>query len=149
MCQTNFTLKINIMEKSTDKWELNTRKNTRQLGYWTAAWVISLAIATFGAIFIWNGNETITVMAILINLLIGIRMIFANKKHLNGLDELQRKIHLEAMGISLGVAVVFGISYSSLDTANIISYHAEISHLVILIGLTYLAGVIIGVMRYK
>lgn len=137
------------MEKSTRNWESSNRKNTLQLGLWTAAWVISLAIATFGPIFIWNGNDSITIFALLVNLLIGIGMILVNIKHLKGLDELQRKIHLEAMGIALGVAVVLGISYSSLDTTNIISYNAEISHLVIVIGLTYLAGVIVGTMRYK
>lgn len=137
------------MENSTKNWESGVKKNTLRLGLWTGAWVISLAIATFGPIFIWNGNDSITIFALLVNLLIGVGMILVNIQYLKGLDELQRKIHLEAMGIALGVAVVFGISYSSLDTTNIISYDAEISHLVIVIGLTYLAGVIIGTMRYK
>ena len=76
-------------------------------------------------------------------------MILANKRHINSLDELQRKIQLEAMGISLGTAVVFGLSYSLLDTTNVITYNADISHLVILIGITYLASILIGNMRYR
>ena len=76
-------------------------------------------------------------------------MILANKRHLNGLDEMQRKIQLEAMALSLGVGVVGGLSYSMLDVTNVISYDAEISHLVILIGLTYLAGTITGQFRYR
>jgi len=85
----------------------------------------------------------------LINFIVGIGMIMANIRHLKGLDELQRKIQLEAFGIALGLAVVAGISYSSLDQANIISYNAEISHLIILIGITYMAGVLIGNSRYR
>ena len=110
---------------------------------------MSLAIATFGPIFIWNDNKSITFFAIAVNLLIGIGMILVNINYLKSLDELQRKIHLEAMSVALGVAVIFGISYSSLDTTNLISYDAEISHLVIVIGVTYLAGVIIGTIHYK
>ena len=142
-------IKYFIMENSTNNWETSVKKNTLQLGLWTGAWVITLAIATFGPIFLWNGNDSLTIIALVVNLLIGIGMILINIRHLKSLDELQRKIHLEAMGIALGVAVVFGISYSSLDTTNLISYDAEISHLVVIIGLTYLAGVIIGTKRYR
>lgn len=140
---------MRIMENGIKNWQSTTFKSTRNLGIWTAGWVLTLAIATFGSIFLWEDNDTLTLIALLFNLILGVGMIFANINHLNSLDELQRKIHLEAMGIALGVAVVVGISYSSLDTTNIIAYDAEISHLVIVIGLTYLAGVIIGTLRYK
>jgi hypothetical protein len=76
-------------------------------------------------------------------------MILANKRHLNGLDELHRKVQLESLALALGVAVVGGLSYSMLDVANVISYDAEISHLVILIGLTYLVATVVGLTRYK
>ena len=76
-------------------------------------------------------------------------MILVNIKHLNGLDELQKKIQLEAMGIALGVGIVGGLSYSLLDTTNLITQDAKISFLIILIALTYMAGIIIGQKRYK
>ena len=108
-----------------------------------------MAVAAFGPKFIWDFNSTISILAILVNTGLGIGMILANKRHLNGLDEMQRKIQLEAMALSLGVGVVGGLSYSMLDVTNVISYDAEISHLVILIGLTYLAGTITGHFRYR
>lgn len=137
------------MKTQEENWERNCQKNTMKLALWTGAWVVTMAIASFGPKFIWQENSTITLIGILINLAFGIGVIFANKRHLNTLDELQRKIHLEAMSLSLGVAVIFGLSYSLLDTTNLITYDAEISHLVILIGLTYLAGTIIGNLRYR
>ncbi len=137
------------MKTELDNWEKNCEKNTLNLALWTGSWVVTMAIASFGPKFIWQENSTITLIGIIINLVIGIGLIFANKKYLNTLDELQRKIHLEAMSLSLGVAVIFGLSYSLLDTTNLITYDAEISHLVILIGLTYLAGTIIGNLRYR
>lgn len=127
----------------------STKSNTINLALWTAAWVLSLAVSTFGPLVIWEENTTLTSFAIAFNFLIGIGMIFANIRHLNGLDELQRKIQLEAMGIALGLAVVAGLAYSSLDQSNLIDYNAEISHLVILVGITYLAGILIGTSRYR
>jgi len=76
-------------------------------------------------------------------------MIMANKRHLNGLDEMHQKIQLEAMALSLGVGLVLGLAYSNLDVTNIIESDAEISHLVIVMGLTYLGGVIAGLKRYR
>ncbi len=125
------------------------RKNTVNLAKWTAAWVVTMAIVAFGPKLIWNFHPVISVIAIIINFAVGIGMILANRRHLNTQDEMQRKIQLEAMGISLGIAVVAGLAYSMMDVANLIHYDAEIAHLVILIDLTYLAGVIYGSYRYK
>lgn len=126
-----------------------TKKNTINLALWTGAWLGTMALSTFGSSMLWEGNSLLNMLAILLNFLVGLGMIFANIKHLKGLDELQRKIQLEAMGISLGLAVVGGLAYSLLDQTNLISYNAEISHLVILIGVTYFTGVLIGSLRYR
>jgi hypothetical protein len=124
-------------------------KRTKQLALWTLAWTLSMALVSFGPKFLWDFNPSISSAAIGINLLIGIGMIIANKNHLLSLDELEQKIHLQAMAITLGVAVVAGLAYSNLDISNVISGDAEISHLVILIGLTYISGVLIGKRRYQ
>ena len=85
----------------------------------------------------------------IVNLLIGFGMIWVNKEHLKSLDELQQRIQLEAMGIALGVGLVVGLAYSNLDINNVISQDAEISFLVVLVALTYLASVFIGTRKYR
>jgi hypothetical protein len=124
-------------------------KDTRNLAVWTGAWTVTMAIANFGPRFLWDQHEGLTIAAIIVNVLFGAGMILANIRHLKVLDEMQRKVAMDAMGISLGVAVVLGLAYSNLDVTNIISYDAEISHLVILIGLSYIASTIVGNLRYK
>ena len=124
------------------------KKTTKNLAIYTALWTISMAVATFGPKFIWEGNKTLTFIGVLANAIFGVFMILANIKHLKGLDELQKKIQLEGMAIALGVGIVGGLSYSLLDTTNLIAQDAEISFLVILIALTYLASVLIGQKRY-
>ena len=125
------------------------KRNTLRLGYWTLAWVLSMAVAAFGPRLIWDFHPLLSITAIFINLGIGVGMILANKLHLQGLDELQQKIQLEAMALSLGVGLVGGLGYSLLDITQLISSDAEISHIVILMSLTYMGGVVAGNRRYK
>ena len=76
-------------------------------------------------------------------------MILINRKHLNSQDPLQRKITMDAMAITLGITLILGISYSMLDITNLITFNAEISHLVFIMGITYLIAMLIGNARYK
>ena len=124
-------------------------KNTKELRLWTFVWVLSMAIATFGPQFLWNEESIGTLLAIIANLIIGVRMILANRKFINSGDELQKKIHLESMSLTLGLAVIVGLSYSLLDQKNIISGDAEISVLVLFIGITYFVATIINNRKYK
>ncbi len=124
-------------------------KNTKELRLWTFVWVLSMAIATFGPQFLWNEESIGTLLAIIANLIIGVRMILANRKFINSGDELQKKIHLESMSLTLGLAVIVGLCYSLLDQKNLISGDAEISILVLFIGITYLVATIINNRKYK
>ncbi len=137
------------MTTANESRKLLVINETRNLGIWTGAWTVTMAIANFGPTFIWDQHEGLTIAAIIVNVLLGAGMILANIRHLKVLDEMQRKVAMDAMGISLGVAVVTGLAYSNLDVTNIIPFDAEISHLVILIGLTYMASMLIGRLRYR
>ena len=137
------------METKSNEWEATKRKNVRHLAYWTGGWVLTVAIAAFGPKFLWDYNSSISILAILVNTIIGVGMILMNRKYTNGLDEMHRKITMDAKAIALGVGVVGGLSYSMLDAANVISFDAEIGHLVMLIGVTYFIAFIVGSIRYK
>ncbi|MGA9573993.1 MAG: hypothetical protein WBS20_08620 [Lysobacterales bacterium] len=138
---------MNNPDTRSGDWAASTAKNTVLLGYWTGAWVVTQALAKFGPLYIWESNTLLTGLAIFINLAVGFVMIMANKRHLEGLDEMQRKIQLDAMALSLGVGLVAGLGYANL--ASFIPFKAEISHMIILMGLIYLVGIFAGVRRYK
>ena len=103
-----------------------------------------MAIARFSPQFLWNEESIGTLLGIIVNLILGVRMILANRKFINSGDELQKKIQLESLGLTLGLALIIGLSYSLLDQMNLISGNAEISVLVLFIGITYLATVIVN-----
>jgi peptidoglycan/LPS O-acetylase OafA/YrhL len=123
--------------------------NTKELRLWTFAWILSMAIAIFGPQFLWSEESIGTLLTIIANLILGIQMILANRKFINSGDELQKKIHLESMSLTLGLAVIVGLSYSLLDQKNIISGDAKISVLVLFIGITYFVATIINNRKYK
>lgn len=124
-------------------------KRVKKLAIWTWSWVASLAIATFGPVFIWDDHAFLIIFAILVNLANGILMILANRDLFNHFDELEKKIHLESMAISLGLAVVAGLTFSLLDQQDIIPFDADIGFLVMFIGITYLVSMVINTRRYK
>ena len=124
------------------------KKNLRRLAAWTWSWVATMAIATFGPKYIWDDHTLLTVLAVVVNLINGILMILANRNLFNDFDELERKIHLESMALTLGSAVVVGLSYTLLDTTNLIKHDAEISNLVLFIGVMYLICITVNTRRY-
>lgn len=130
-------------------WQANVKRQTVRLAWWTLAWVLSMALATFGPEFLWSGNRMLTITGIAANLLIGFGMIRAFRNHLRSLDELDQKIQLEAMSFTLGVALVVGLAYSNLDVSNVITSDAEISYLVILMSLTYMGAIAFGKRKYR
>jgi len=123
-------------------------KRTKKLAIWTWSWVATMAIATFGPEFIWDNHPFLTPFAIVVNLVNGILMILANRDLFNHFDELERKIHLEAMGITLGLAVVVGLTFSLMHQKGIIAFDAEIGYLVMFIGVTYMIVMMINRKRY-
>ncbi|MDN3648416.1 hypothetical protein QWZ13_05785 [Reinekea marina] len=135
----------NTVEKS---FEAKVKRTTKILAIATLGWVLTTALVTFGPEFLWQPTW-ITFFAICINSLAGVGMIIANIKHISSLDELQRRIQMIAMGISLGVAVVFGLSLSMMETSGAWDIEFEISHLVVLISFTYMGTLITLNKRYE
>lgn len=58
-------------------------QQTVSLAFWTAGWVITMAAAVFGPVYLWESTMWLTVLVVIINLSFGIGMIFANIRHLN------------------------------------------------------------------
>lgn len=129
--------------------KLERNKRVRKLAVWTWTWVATMAIATMGPKLIWDDHVFLTTLAILVNLANGILMIRANRDLFNHFDELEKKLHLEAMALTLGLTVVVGLTFSLLDQTNLIPFDAEIGFLVMFTGITYLITLFINTKRFK
>ena len=138
-----------------------TKKNTLRLFFWTVAWVLATAgwagISTsavfeqiaIGSKNLFNFKTLPIIIAVLVHIGLGLGMLRAFKQYLLGLDELQRKIQLDAMALSLGVGLVLGCSYELLKDIKLIPFDPEIPHLLILMSLTYVVGAVLGHRKYQ
>jgi hypothetical protein len=124
-------------------------RSTLSLAAWTVAWVASVALAAFGPVIIWNEEPVLTLAAIGLTVLVGAGMLWANKRTLQAMDELQRRIQLQAMAWTLGAGLVGGIAWTLFARHELVGFDAEIAHLVAFMALTYVAGSIAGVLRYR
>ena len=136
-------------ETKTNKAYSRGRVSEAKVIYWCLAWVLATAGATFGPELLWGYGTMITSIGIAIQLALGFGMICAFKGVLLAMDELQRLIQLEALSLALGVGVVVGVSYELLEDIKLITFQPEISHLIILITLTYSFGLFLGNRHYR
>ncbi len=140
---------MNKPKTDLSSWQASQNKSTARLRYWTIAWVLSLALAVFGPKLLWNFQTELTILGVALNLAVGFGMILAIKGYVQGLDEMQRKVFLDAGALSLGVGFVFGSSYELLEDIKLITFEPEISHLLILMCLTFVVGTIVGHRKFQ
>jgi len=124
------------------------KKHTKIMLAWTLAWVVSLAFLTGAENALWD-NIIFTQIGLIINLAIGFGMIIANKNLFKHYDELQKKIQFEAMALTLGLAVVVGLTYEISFDFGVINSEPEFEYLMLFISFTYTTSNIINSRRYK
>jgi hypothetical protein len=132
-----------------DSYQSRTVKNILQLLCWAAAWLGSCALMALGPRLLWNKALVLTLLAVCFNFCVGVGLILAHKKYLARLDELQQRIYLNALAITVGVALIVSIPYSVIDRYHLISFHANLSDLWILMSLTFLVSFFYGTWRYR
>jgi hypothetical protein len=132
-----------------ESYRSRTRANVMRLFLWNAAWGVATALMAFGPKFLWNKASVFTLLAVGLDIAVGVGMILANKKYLAELDELQRKVQLNAMGITLGVGLIAGVPFSVMDAYHMIPFHADIASLLILMSVTFLVSNLYGTWRYR
>lgn len=140
---------MNKQMTDSNEWNSRNKNNILRLGYWTGAWVLATAGAVFGPRFLWEFKPLLTILGVLIQLGIGFGMVMAFKQHLQGLDEMQHKIQVDAMALSMGIGLVVASSYQLLEDIKLITFEPEIPHIIILMALTYMIGVFLGNRRYQ
>jgi hypothetical protein len=130
-------------------YQSRTVKSLGRLLCWTSAWLAATALMRFGPEFLWNKALSLTLLSVGLNVCVGIGLIVAEKRYIAELDELQQKIYLDALAITVGVVLIASIPYSVLHMYDVISFQANISHLLGLMSLTFLVSFFYGTWRYR
>ena len=124
------------------------QRTIKPLMLWTGIWLFSLAMFTFGPMFLWDFNTALTTLLLIINLGCGVKMILANKAHLESLDELQQRIMLEAMALSLGITMIAGAAYGVCHAVKLVEHEPNASTLLFIMGITYGLGTLLSRRKY-
>src|SRR5580698_8567394 len=140
---------MNQVKPPENGYESRIRTNVIRLFRWSGAWGAATALMAFGPKFLWNKALVFTLLAVGLDVAVGVGMILANIKYIAELDELQRKVQLNSMGIALGVALIAGVPFSVLAAYDVIPFHADIAYLLILMSLTFAVSNLYGTRRYR
>ena len=123
-------------------------KNSVLLLVWVFVWTATMVLADKAMLYEWYTEQWITMAAIVFNAALGVGMILFFVSYLRSMDELQRKIQLEALAFAMGCGLVGSFTYSLLVTAGYIA-ESEISDIILLMTITYMAAIIAGRVRYR
>lgn len=124
-------------------------RSVARLAAWTFAWLASLALARFGPSLLWPDQPVIAWVAIIANLVVGIGWIAAHARFVRDVDELQRKVMLDAMAIALGAGLVGGCTLAVVEAAGLVAFDATIALLIALMAVVYVVAIAIGNLRYR
>src|SRR5580698_9228078 len=113
---------MNQLKRPENGYQTRIQTNVVRLFGWNGAWGAATALMAFGPKFLWNKTLVFTLLAVGLDVAVGVGMILANKKYLAELDELQRKVQLNSMGITLGVGLIAGVPISVMDAYNVIPF---------------------------
>jgi hypothetical protein len=129
----------------------NQNRTSARLVIWTLAWLATLAAARFGPQFVWDAQQqpVASWAAVAANVLVGVVWIFAFARFLRALDDLGRKIMLDALAVTLGVGWVVGFGYFVADAADLVAFELNTAIFPALLGIVYLVAFMVGRVRYR
>jgi hypothetical protein len=137
------------MQENTQTMDQRALRIVVPTAIWTLVWLATVALARFGPDLLWNADPVLSWIAIAVNVAAGIGWIVAHARYLRRVDDLQRKILMEAMAVALGVGLVGGFAYAIADHAGLIAFENSIAFVSVVMGVVYAVASVVGTLRYR
>ncbi len=109
---------------------------------------MSFAILVNGPKELWE-DTTISIIAAVVNFVLIIVMLFANKNQFDEFDEFEKTVQLNAIALSLFLTIFIGLFFIGVYHSGLINYEPKIHHLVVFSSLTYIFSTIINFKKYQ
>ena len=139
---------MNEISKHSENYATRNKKNNMHYILWTLAWVGTMILVDKAILFGWYSSDLISILAIVVNTALGLGVVVAFMRMLKGMDDLQRNIQLNALALAVGAGFVGGFCFLLLATSKLIS-EADVSDLLLLMAIAYMAAVIYGQVKYR
>jgi uncharacterized membrane protein YiaA len=123
-------------------------RHNKSVLIWTFTWLISFAILVLGPKELWE-NTAMTVMAALLNFVLIIAMLFANKNLFDSYDEFQKTVQLNAIALTLFLTIFIGLLSIGLYQSGLLKFEPQVHHLVFFSALTYIFSAIFISKKYE
>lgn len=137
------------MHENIESVDRRAFRNMAPTAIWTVVWLATLALARFGPDGLWPSQPVLSWIAVIANAFVGIGVIVVHARYLRRIDDLQRKILLDAMAIALGVGLLAAFTYAVANAAELITFDANIAVFAALMGVTYGIVSVVGTLRYR
>lgn len=115
----------------------------------TLLWAGTLAVARFGPNLWGEGNMVAGWVSVGVNVAAGVLWIVVLTRYLRAIDDLQRKIMLDALAITLGIGWVAGFGYVVADTAGLVAEPLNGAILPAGMGVVFILATVVGHLRYR
>ena len=129
-------------------YEVRSAKDSIKLVAWIFVWMASLVVSDKAALYGWWESEGITIFSIFFTAALGFGVLLVFRKMLSRMDDLQRKIQLDALAVALGISLVGCAVYSLLVTWGYIQ-DEEVTDIFVLMCVSYSAGILFSVVKYR
>ncbi len=136
-----------IKEECTSYDARAIRENLKFVG-WVFVWTLAFVISDKAQLYGWWTADWAVMTSIAVTAALGLWMILCYRRLLRGMDDLQRKIQLDALSLALGISIVGTVLYSLLVTWGYI-LDEEVTDIMMLMSASYSVSVIYGSLKYR
>lgn len=123
------------------------KSNSARVTLWALAWAASFLAVTFG-----TTRESVpfglTLAGVILTAVLGVATVAAYHRFLQSIDELRRKIEIEALAFAFGLGAIVGPGYWLLARSGAVS-DAGIVYVFAAMILAHPLGILIGQKRYS
>ena len=135
-------------EKKIAPYDLLNKKHNKIVLAWTFLWLISFAILVGGPNELWE-NNTITIIAAIINFILIITMLYVSKNQFDDYDEFQKTVQLKAVSLTLFLTIFMGIFCMGIFEAGLLKIEPRIHYLTGFAALTFICSSIFIFKKYQ
>ncbi len=122
------------------------KKNANRVNLWALGWMFSLmANAILTKIFD-QGTSALWGVIFVAHVVAGVMLVLSYRRFLSELDEMERKVQLEAMALAVGLSLLVYSAGSILHSVDLLPA-PDASIMLVVMSFSYMAGLIIGRIR--
>lgn len=122
------------------------KKNANRVNLWALGWMFSLMANMILTKIFDQGVSALWAIILLTHVVAGTMLILSYRRFLSDLDEMERKVQLEAMALAVGLSLLVYSAGSILHSVDVLPA-PDASLMLVVMSLAYMAGLILGRIR--